>query len=89
MHLVVVDDMGYVLLLESEAGWRLPTDAEFEARTDKLVGRYGGEEVWVAPVDGDDLPGDWFDPAALPEPVAPLAEAAVADMILGQYGVER
>ena len=88
-HLIVVDDMGYVLLLPSEDGWRLPAAAEFEARQDKLVGRYAGEEVWVAPVDGDDLPGDWFDPADPPEPMAPLAEAAVGDMIRGQYGVER
>ena len=81
--------MGYVLLLRAEGGWRLPTAAEYEARQDKLVGRYGGEEVWVAPVDGDDLPGDWFDPADPPEPLTPLADAAVGDMIRGTYGVER
>jgi hypothetical protein len=88
-HLIVVDDMGYVLLLAGEDGRRLPTDAEHEARADRLVGRYSGAEVWVAPVDGDELPGDWFDPAALPEPLAPLARAAVGDMIRGQYGVDR
>lgn len=81
--------MGFVLLLPDEAGWRLPSDAEYEARRDRLVGRYGEDEVWVAPVDGDELPGDWFDPAALPEPTDPLARAAVGDMIRGQYGVVR
>lgn len=81
--------MGYVLLLPGDRGWRLPADGELDARHDRLVGSYGGDEVWVAPVDGDDLPGDWFDPAALPEPLEPLARAAVGDMIRGQYGVVR
>jgi hypothetical protein len=81
--------MGYVLLLPGEGGWRLPADDELEARRDRLVGRYDGDEVWVAPLDGDELPGDWFDPAALPEPLDPLARAAVGDMIRGQYGVVR
>jgi len=88
-HLIAVDDMGYVLLLPGEGGWRLPAAAELEARQDKLVGRYGGDEVWVAPVDGDELPGDWFDPADLPEPLTPLTRAAVGDMIRGQYDVVR
>lgn len=88
-RLIVVDDMGFVLLLAGEAGWRLPSAAEHDARRDRLVGRYGQDEVWVAPVDGDELPGDWFDPAALPEPLDPLARAAVGDMIRGQYGVVR
>lgn len=81
--------MGFVLLLASEDGWRLPLDTEVEARHDRLVGRYGSDDVWVAPVDGDDLPGDWFDPAALPEAIDPLARAAVGDMIRGQYGIVR
>ncbi|HET7045817.1 MAG TPA: hypothetical protein VFI37_13290 [Gaiellaceae bacterium] len=89
IHLIVVDDMGFVLLLPGDDGRRLPTDSEHEARADRLVGSYGGAEVWVAPVDGDELPGDWFDPADLPEPLAPLARAAVGDMIRGQYGVVR
>lgn len=88
-RLVVVDDMGFVLLLPGGGGWRLPSDAEHEARHDRLVGRYGQDEVWVAPVDGDELAGDWFDPAALPEPLDPVAAAAVGDMIRGQYGVVR
>jgi hypothetical protein len=88
-RLIVVDDMGYVLLLPGEDGWRLPSDADSDARPDRLVGRYAGEEVWTAPVDGIDLPGDWFDPAGLPEGLAPLTRAAVGDMIRGQYGVER
>jgi hypothetical protein len=88
-HLIVVDDMGFVLLLAGDGGWRLPSEAEYEGRHDRLVGRYGADEVWVAPVDGDELPGDWFDPAALPEPLEPVARAAVGDMIRGQYGVVR
>jgi hypothetical protein len=88
-YLIAVDDMGFVLLLPGEDGWRLPAPDETVAPSDRLVGRYGAHEVWVGPVDGDDLPGDWFDPAALPEPLAPLARAAVGDMIRGQYGVER
>jgi hypothetical protein len=88
-RLIAVDDMGYVLLLPGEAGWRLPAGDELDARRDRLVGSYGGSEVWVAPLDGDELPGDWFDPAALPEPLDPLARAAVGDMIRGQYGVVR
>jgi hypothetical protein len=88
-RLIAVDDMGFVLLLRGDAGWRLPSDAEQDARADRLVGSYDGDEVWVAPVDGDDLPGDWFDPAALPEPLDALARAAVGDMIRGQYGVVR
>jgi len=39
--------------------------------------------------DGDELPGDWFDPADLPDGLTPLARAAVADMIRGQYDVVR
>jgi hypothetical protein len=81
--------MGYVLLLPGEQGWRLPGDGELDARRDRLVGSYDGDEVWVAPMDGDELPGDWFDPAALPEAVDPLARAAIGDMIRGQYGVVR
>jgi hypothetical protein len=81
--------MGFVLLLPGDAGWRLPTDGEHDARRDRLVGRYGGAEVWVAPVDGDELPGDWFDPTGLPEPLDPVARAAVGDMIRGQYDVVR
>jgi hypothetical protein len=88
-RLIAVDDMGYVLLLPGDEGWRLPSAAELDARQDRLVGSYGGEDVWTAPVDGDDLPGDWFDPADLPEPLAPLARAAVGDMIRGQYDVVR
>ena len=88
-HLIVVDDMGFVLLLAGDGGWRLPSDAEHDGRRDRLVGRYGKDEVWVLPVDGDELPGDWFDPAALPEPLEPVARAAVGDMIRGQYGVVR
>jgi len=88
-RLIVVDDMGYVLLLAGEDGRRLPTTDEHEARPDRLVGRYSGEEVWVAAVDGDELPGDWFDPADLPDGLTPLARAAVADMIRGQYDVVR
>lgn len=81
--------MGHVLLLPGEDGRRLPTAAEHGARPDKLVGRYSGEEVWVAPVDGDGLPGDWFDPADLPDGLDPLARAAVSDLIRGQYDVVR
>jgi len=88
-RLIAVDDMGYVLLLQGDDGWRLPSADECEARRDRLVGRYSGAEVWVGPVDGDELPGDWFDPADLPEPLTPLARAAVGDMIRGQYGVVR
>lgn len=88
-RLIVVDDMGFVLLVPGETGWRLPADDEHDGARERRVGRYGGEEVWVAPVDGDDLPGDWFDPADLPEPLHPLARAAVGDMIRGTYGVER
>jgi hypothetical protein len=87
--LVAVDDMGHVLLLPGADGRRLPGESEVEARAERLVGRYGGEEVWVAPVDGDELPGDWFDPADLPEPLDPLARAAIGDLIRGQYGVVR
>ena len=81
--------MGYVLLLPGQGGWRLPARGEHEGRAERLIGRYGGAEVWVAPVDGDELPGDWFDPADLPDGLAPLARAAVADMIRGQYDVVR
>ncbi len=81
--------MGYVLLLPGEDGWRLPTEDEVDAARDRYVGRYGGSRVWVAPVDGDDLPGDWFDPADLPEELAPLARAAVSDLVRGRYDVER
>ena len=88
-QLIVVDDMGFVLLLPAAEGWRLPADDEADARPDRLVGRYGADSVWVAPVDGDALPGDWFDPADLPESLTPVARAAVGDMIRGQYGVER
>ena len=81
--------MGYVLLLPGGDGWRLPGEGELDARRDRLVGRYAGAEVWVAPVDGDELPGDWFDPVDLPERLDPLARAAVGDMIRGQYDVVR
>jgi hypothetical protein len=81
--------MGFVLLVPGEGGWRLPADGEAEARRDRLVGRYGAAEVWTAPIDGDDHPGDWFDPADLPGPLDPVARAAVGDMIRGQYGVVR
>jgi hypothetical protein len=78
-----------VQLLPGDAGWRLPLDAELDAAPERLVGRYAGDDVWVAPVDGDDLPGSWFDPVDLPEPLDPLAEAAVGDLIRGRYDVER
>jgi hypothetical protein len=88
-RVIAVDDMGYVLLLPGEDGWRLPTEQEHDGRRDRSVGRNLRHEVWVVPVDGDELPGDWFDPAALPEPLDPLARAAVGDMIRGQYDVVR
>ena len=80
--------MGFVQLLPGDA-WRLPLEGEVEAERDKLVGRYGGDDVWTAPVDGDELPGNWFDPVDLPEPIEPIARAAVGDMVRGLYGVER
>jgi hypothetical protein len=85
----VVDDMGFVLLLSAREGWRLPTTEDHSARPGRLVGSYDGHEVRVAPVDGDELPGDWFDPVDLPKKLDALAKAAVGDMIRGQYGVER
>ncbi len=88
-HLIAVDDMGYVLLLRGADGWRLPRPGDLDARPDRLVGRYSGEEVWTAPVDGVDLDGDWFDPADPPDGLTPLADAAVGDMIRGQYDVVR
>jgi hypothetical protein len=84
----VVDDMGFVQLFPGDA-WRLPTEGEVDAKPDRLVGRYGPDEIWTAPVDGDELPGNWFDPVDLPEPIEPTARAAVADMVRGQYGVIR
>ena len=88
-RLIAVDDMGYVLLLDGSAGWRLPREGEVDARPERLVGHYLGDDVWVAPVDGDELPGDWFDPADLPEALDPVARAAVGDLIRGQYDVVR
>lgn len=81
--------MGYVLLVPEAGGWRLPRELEADARADRLVGRYRDAEVWVAPVDGDELPGDWFDPAALPAELDAVARAAVGDLIRGQYDVVR
>ncbi len=77
--------MGFVQLLPGDA-WRLPLAEEVDASPDRLVGRYDGEEVWTAPVDGDDLPGSWFDPADLPEPIEPSARTAVSDLTRGLYG---
>ena len=77
--------MGYVQLLPGDGGWRLPLDSEVDAEAERLVGRYAGHEVWVAPVDGDDLPGNWFDPVDLPEPVDATTSAAVGDLIRGRY----
>ena len=82
--LIPVDDMGYVQLLPGDA-WRLPLAAEVDAEPDRLVGRYGEVEVWTAPVDGDDLTGNWFDPVELPEPIEPLARQAVSDLTRGIY----
>jgi hypothetical protein len=65
--------------------WRLPRDREVEAEADRLVGRYGDVEVWTAPVDGDGLPGSWFDPVDLPEPIEPLARQSVSDLTRGLY----
>jgi hypothetical protein len=79
--------MGYVLLLPGEDGWRLPADGEVDAARERYVGRYGESRVWVAPVE--DLEGDFFDPADLPEGLTPLARAAVGDMIRGRYDVDR
>ena len=76
--------MGYVRLLQGDA-WRLPVDGEVEARADRLVGRYDEAEVWTAPVDGDELPGDWFDPVDLPEPIDATARQAVSDLVRGIY----
>lgn len=87
-HLIVVDDMGYVLLLPSEDGWRLPAAGEVDVRADRRVGRYGHAEVFTAPLD-DEIEGDFFDPADLPEAVTPLARAAVSDLVRGQYDVAR
>lgn len=87
-HLIVVDDMGYVLLLPSDAGWRLPTPAEVDIRADRRVGRYGAAEVYTAPLD-DEIDGDFFDPVDLPEDATPLARAAVSDLVRGQYDVDR
>lgn len=86
-HLIVVDEMGYVLLLAGEGRWRLPEDGEVDAPRERYVGRYGEARVWVAPVD--DLEGDFFDPVDLPEETAPLARAAVADFVRGRYDVDR
>jgi hypothetical protein len=86
--LIPVDDMGYVQLLPGDAGWRLPTEGEVEARADRLVGRYDGAEAWTAPVDGDELPGSWFDPVDLPEPIEPAARQAVSDLVRGIYTEE-
>ena len=83
-RLIVQDDMGWVQLLPGDA-WRLPLEGEVDARADRLVGRYGDDEVWTAPVDGDELPGNWFDPVDLPEPIEPDARAAVSDMVRGRY----
>jgi hypothetical protein len=77
--------MGFVQLFPGDA-WRLPAEGEVEAAPDRLVGRYGGDEVWTAPVDGDDLPGNWFDPVDLPEPIERTARAAVSDLTRGIYG---
>jgi hypothetical protein len=76
--------MGYVQLLPGDA-WRLALEGEVEAQPDRLVGRYGDVEVWTAPVDGDDLPGSWFDPVDLPEPIEPTARQAVSDLTRGIY----
>lgn len=83
--LIPVDDMGYVQLLPGEDGWRLPVEGEVEARADRLVGRYGDAEAWTAPVDGDELPGNWFDPVDLPEPTDPAARQAISDLVRGLY----
>jgi hypothetical protein len=87
-HLIVVDDMGYVLLLPGEQGKRLPRTGEVEVRADRRVGRYGEAEVYTAPLD-DDVDGDFFDPVDLPDDVDRLARAAVSDLVRGQYDVER
>ena len=87
-HLIVVDDMGYVLLLPGEEGWRLPAAGEVDVAADRRVGRYGAAEVFTAPLD-EDIEGDFFDPVDLPEDATPLARAAVFDLVRGQYDVER
>jgi hypothetical protein len=87
-HLIVVDDMGYVLLLPGDEGRRLPRAGEVDVRADRRVGRYGGAEVFTAPLD-DELEGEFFDPVDLPDDADRLARAAVFDLVRGQYDVER
>ena len=62
-----------------EAHW-----ADFAVRGTAAFDSWGAE-AWTAPVDGDELPGDWFDPVDLPQAIDPIARQAVSDLVRGIY----